>query len=483
MFTVRHVRTAAFALLTSTAVLGGCSSQLDRSPAPLTPRALAGSQLVAENGVAVNGVAINGVAINGVAINGVAVNGVAINGVAINGVAVNGMSTNGLAPGAGSNALATNGLTQAALTAPEFGAWFAADPVYASMVMSYLARCALGPDQTLTYETADASYAWTGNLAVAPVWATGTAIPDGEQQLVSACLAGHVNGLGQHVTISVRGYHASGEIIAMSEGEAAQFPHREACFFGNLFDATGVWNALEPDLLDPTISTPRGCSAEFGEPQDCPPMVKAGMCADVCTVGADGVTWADCVVNGVHYRPVAVFLQDSDVYRCGDGVCQSVTENETTCAADCPAPAPDALDPTADPTAADPTTDPTADPTTTPTTDPTTTPTTDPTTDPTADPTTTPTTDPTTTPTTDPTTTPTTDPTTTPTTDPTTTPTTDPTTTPTTDPTTTPTTDPTTTPTTDPTTTPTDPPPTDPTTPTDPPPTDPTANPDPTVQP
>jgi hypothetical protein len=427
----RHVRAVTSALVAfSAAVLGGCSSPQDHSPAPLEARALVGSQLVAQNGIAVNGIAINGIAINGIAINGIA-----INGIAINGIAINGMSTNGLAPGDGSSGLATNGLTQEALATPEFGAWFASDPAYASMVMSYLARCGLGPDRTLTYDTADASYAWAGNLDLAPTWATGVAIPAEEQQVVSACLTAHVNGLGQHVLLSVRGYHANGDPVVVTAEEAQQFTNREACFFGNLFDATGVWSALEPDLLDPAISTPRGCAAEFGVPQDCPPIVRAGMCADVCTAGADGVTWSDCAVDGVHFKPLQVYLQDSDVYRCGDGVCQPITENETTCPADCTTAAPTPDGTTAD-APATPTTDPSADAgTTTPTTDPTTTPTTDPTTTPTTDPTTTPTTDPTTTPTTDPTTTPTTDPTTTPTTDPTTTPTTDPTTTPTTDPT------------------------------------------------
>jgi hypothetical protein len=149
-----------------------------------------------------------------------------------------------------------------------------------------------------------------------------------------------VNGLGRHVNISVRGYLAGGDPIPVTAAEAAGWRNREACFFGNLFDGTGVWNALEPDLLDPLVSTPRGCAAEFGVAQDCPPMMRAGMCADVCTAGPDGITWADCAVGGVHFRPLAVVLQDSDVYRCGNGLCQSVTEDEMTCPADC-APPPD----------------------------------------------------------------------------------------------------------------------------------------------
>jgi len=316
---VRHASAAGGALLV---LLLGCGGPL--APVePLGPRGLASSSLVAENGIAVNGIAVNGIAVNG--------------------LDAAGSLTNGLAPGTGSNGLAVNGLTQEALAAPEFESWFATAPAYSASVMGYLVRCALGPDRTLAYSYGEASYAWTGNLAVAPIWATGVPIGPAEQELVSACLAAHVNGLGQHVNISVRGYLADGQPIPVTAEEEAGWTNREACFFGNLFDGTGVWNALDPDLLAPSISTPRGCAAEFGAARSCPPMVQAGTCADVCTVGPDGVTWADCAVNGVHYRPLRVFLQDSDVYRCGDGLCQSITENEITCAADC-APPPSTLE-------------------------------------------------------------------------------------------------------------------------------------------
>jgi hypothetical protein len=320
MFT-RHVRMVPAALLAASSLVACGAPQRDRGP--LTPSALVGGAGTRA----------------GIAMNGIAMNGIAMNGIAMNGIAMNGMTTNGLAAGEGSSGLAERGLTQDALASPEFAAWFAQDPTYASMVMRYVARCALGPDQALSFEQDGASWSWTGTLAVAPRWAAGGPIAEAEQQLVSACLAAHVNGLGHHVSLSVRGYLESGETIALAEGEVEGWTHREACFFGNLFDGSGVWNALEPDLLDPAISTPRGCAAEFGVPQSCPPMVRAGMCADVCSRGPDGTTWVDCVVGDVHYRPVEVSLRDADVYRCGDGVCQDVIESAETCPADCmPAP-------------------------------------------------------------------------------------------------------------------------------------------------
>ncbi len=328
MFT-RHARMVLAALAAASSLAGCGAPQGDQGP--LTPRALVGARA-------------------GIAMNGIAMNGIAMNGIAMNGIAMNGMTANGLAPGEGTNGLAERGLTQGALAAPEFAAWFAQDPTYAAMVMRYVARCALGPDQSLSYEQDGASWAWTGTLRVAPRWAAGEAIGAGEQQLVSACLAAHVNGLGQHVSLSVRGYLESGETIALDAGEAEGWTYREACFFGNLFDGTGVWNALEPDLLDPAVSTPRGCAAEFGVAQSCPPMQRAGMCADVCAPGPDGVTWADCVAGGAHFRPVQVFLRAADVYRCGDGVCQELTETAESCPADC-APPPDGGIPSSAPVA------------------------------------------------------------------------------------------------------------------------------------
>ncbi len=283
---------------------------------------------------------------NGIVENGIVENGIVENGIVENGLTATGTLTNGLAPGAGSNGLAVNGLTAAGTSAPEFAAWFETDTAYSDMVMRYVAKCALPEGTSLSYTALGGTvYSWPGALGVAPAWSGGAAIGDAEQQLVSACLAAHVNGEGQHVTISVRGYLESGATIAVTADEDAGWTFREACFFGNLFTHSGVYDGLMPDSLDPLVSTPRGCAAEFGVPGSCPPMVQAGICADLCTLGPDGTTWGDCRVTRpdgavVHFRPVQTFLRAADVYRCGDGVCQSLTENATTCPADCAPPPP-----------------------------------------------------------------------------------------------------------------------------------------------
>ena len=108
---------------------------------------------------------------------------------------------------------------------------------------------------------------------------------------------------------------ADGSAIPVTPEESAGYRFREAAFFGNLFDGSGVFVAPERDVLDPSVSTRRGCAAEFGVPGACGPMAQAGVAADRCTAGADGETYAACTVNGRTFRPVQVFLRESDVSR------------------------------------------------------------------------------------------------------------------------------------------------------------------------
>jgi hypothetical protein len=228
---------------------------------------------------------------------------------------VNGINVNGLAPGAGTNGLAELGLSSAGVSSPAFAAWFARDPAYSDMVMKYLSQCALPAEASLSFSQAGNTYAWSGVFGLAPTWAAGAAIPAAEQELVSACLAAHTNPKGQHVRISVRGYHADGSAIPVTSEESAGYSFREAAFFGNLFDGSGVFVAPERDILDPSVSTPRGCAAELGVPGACGRMAQAGQAAERCTAGADHATYAACTVNGRAFRPVQVFLRDSDVTR------------------------------------------------------------------------------------------------------------------------------------------------------------------------
>jgi len=311
-------RRAAFAAFT-TIVLAACDA-----PAPTPEVALRTDALETSNGIVVNGIVVNGIVVNGIVVNGIVVNG----------IVVNGMLTNGLAAGDGTNGLAANGLVEASFQTPEFQAWFARDVAYSDMVMTYVARCALPASVTLTYTTDGSSHGWSGGLGLAPLWGAGQPIPAAEQELVSACLAAHVNRYGQHVSISVRGVETSGALIATTNPEEAAYSWAEGCFFGNLFDGTGTWSAMDAGSLDPTTSTPRGCVGAFGQPTPCTPMAGAGRCDQICAKDPTGAAWASCAVAGRTFRPVQVKLRAASVFHCGDGVCQ-FTESAETCTLDC----------------------------------------------------------------------------------------------------------------------------------------------------
>jgi len=269
-------------------------------------------------------------------------NGLSANGLSANGLSANGMSANGLS----ANGLTANGLSANGLATADFAAWFVVDPPMGDMIMRYLAKCALPAGQTLTYETGGEVYTWFGVLGLAPGWATGPMSPQ-EQQLVTACLGAHSNKFGLHIALSVRGPLADGaSLIPLDPGEDTAFPRAEGCFFGNLFDGSGIYSGAFLDDWQPAETNPRGCAVEGGLPGDCPPIQNLGSCAAACTAvpGVTPTVWGDCVADGVngvvHYLPLTTYLAPDSVFVCGDGVCQD-TESPydpvtgTGCATDC----------------------------------------------------------------------------------------------------------------------------------------------------
>ncbi|WP_244227094.1 hypothetical protein [Corallococcus aberystwythensis] len=267
---------------------------------------------------------------------------IATNGLSTNGLSTNGLSTNGLS----TNGLSTNGLSTNGLAASSFTAWFNgnASVEYSDMVMRYVVACALPAGQTRvwTHPTTGVTYSWPGRLGLATAWAQGAAATVAEQQRISACLAAHVNKYGVSVPISVRGRDSTGAAIPMASGEAADYPEKEACFFGNLFTGEGVFVGSDRTLKK-AESTPRGCALSAknsGENTGCAPLQHVGSCSSICTRDATHTFWERCVINGVSYQPLTTQLRSQDIYTCGDGVCQ-LTESCGTgktydsCAADC----------------------------------------------------------------------------------------------------------------------------------------------------
>ena len=250
-------------------------------------------------------------------------------------VTANGLSTNGLS---------TNG----------FATWFNQDPVNADAVMSYVVTCAVqaGVARTFTNPVTGITHMWLGALGLATAWADGAPATDLEKEVVSACLAAHANKYGLHVPISVLGPTgaaattppASPPAIPYTSQELATYSETEACYFGNLFDGTGVFAANDQAYLSADKSTPRTCGLASGTAQNCPPITHVGMCATYCQRAFSGSTplpyYESCTYNGRPYRPITARIRPQEIYRCGDGTCQFTERCGTgttalSCRADC----------------------------------------------------------------------------------------------------------------------------------------------------
>lgn len=254
-------------------------------------------------------------------------NGLSLNGLSLNGLSLNGLSLNGLS-------------TQA------FKDWFTAHPTLSDEVMRYVVRCGVGPRETRSFTSpvTGVTYTWTGELGLAPGWAAGNPPTVPEQQVVSACLAAHVNTYGVNVPISVLGLKGDGSPIPIAKDELNIFGESEACFFGNLFTGEGIHAGNDRNSLSTQESTSRRCALSpmlSGTDPACPPVKRVGRCEALsCQMDANSKYYTRCTYNGVVYRPLTTRIRSADLYSCGDGVCQ-VTESCGTgstpdsCQADC----------------------------------------------------------------------------------------------------------------------------------------------------
>ncbi|WP_224249961.1 hypothetical protein [Hyalangium gracile] len=245
--------------------------------------------------------------------NGLSVNGLSVNGLSVNGLSVNGLSVNGL-------------------SATSFQSWFQGAPAQANSVMSYVVLCAAPAGQTFTYTdaTTGQGYSWSGKLGLAPGWASGLPATVAEQQVVSACLAAHVNKYGVHVSISMLGRNGDGQTIPYSSLELSTHARREACLFGNLFTGQGIYVGNDGPALSSTQSSSRACTLADGvnsaRAAECSPLTPVGSCDSYCTLDPSGTFYTSCTYNGVTYQPLTTRLRSQDIYECGDGICQ-VTES------------------------------------------------------------------------------------------------------------------------------------------------------------
>ena len=239
--------------------------------------------------------------------------------------------------------LSVNGLSVNGLGTLTFQNWFEVNPTERKMVMKYIVLCAMPQGQSLTYVSpvTGTPYTWQGMLGLAPNWASGQLPTLDEQQIITACLAVHVNKYGVHIYLSVQGRNAQNVEIATTSSELAAYSEKEACFFGNTFNNEGIFAANDRNFLRPGESSPRACglSAKH-QSTDCPPMVHVGDCKTYCTLNSAKTYYTQCTYNGVTYKPLTTRMRPADVFTCGDGVCQFTEKCGTgnsydNCNADC----------------------------------------------------------------------------------------------------------------------------------------------------
>jgi hypothetical protein len=267
------------------------------------------------------------------------------NGLSPNGISRNGISRNGISR----NGISRNGLSLSSFKTTEFQTWFNEDPATSNEVMTYIVKCAAPAGKSFTWKNpaTGTGYTWSGLLGLAPVWASGKPTTELDEQAVTACLAAHVNKFGMHVEMSVLGKGATGVPIPVEPNELATFSTTEACFFGNLFADEGVFAGIDHPLWDSSYSSARACAFDIfgvGPSADCPPIDNVGYCGFICRRDPDGAYYASCStwVNGAwkSYLPITTRIRSSDIYRCGDGVCQFTEQCGTgtaaaSCQADC----------------------------------------------------------------------------------------------------------------------------------------------------
>ena len=262
---------------------------------------------------------------------------------------------NGLAP----NALLADGLDQVVLTAlasqelSESG--ITLGEVHRT-VLSYIYSCAMPAGSEMELEIAGEPWVFTGQVGLAPEWASG-ACDQACQEWVSACILARTNAFAKPVAISMRGDHPA---LATTPTVRQQYSLREGSYFGNIFAgplqdngfacAGGRGGAI-PELTD------RFC-AVIGD--DCP-IETVGDCnrnefaCDPTFPGCSSYTacsaWdattgypttchserylCNTTPTGATYNRVVTVYIEPPVVDCGNGICEEGETETCPSAPDC----------------------------------------------------------------------------------------------------------------------------------------------------
>ncbi|WP_224248137.1 hypothetical protein [Hyalangium gracile] len=261
-------------------------------------------------------------------------NGLSTNGLSTNGLSTNGLSTNGLS----TNGLSTNGVSTAA-----FATWFQNDRPLNDTLMRYVVLCGVESGQSVTYTDPVTSqvYTWDGLLGLTPGWAGGETATEAEQQVLTACLAAHVNKYGMSVPMSVLGRNAEEEELEYTQEELETYSRTEGCFFGNIFRGEGLYVGRDGSSLPAAESSVRACALMSSAIRsECEPVMYVGACDSVCTRVGTQPYYTSCTLYGRQYLPITTRVGPEVLYVCGDGVCQLSEQcgsgtTRDSCAADC----------------------------------------------------------------------------------------------------------------------------------------------------
>ena len=164
----------------------------------------------------------------------------------INGLStINGLTgTNGLASSNGLSMI--NGLSTINGLASSNGLM---TTVTGRAVVSYIARCALAANDSLTKtDQNNVSYTFAGGLGLCPQWKNGSVQTDAAcQELMSACLMAHVNTAGIQIPIWL---DAATPQIGWGI-DTVNYPFQEGTFFGNMMMTGSLAIAGQPNVSGP----------------------------------------------------------------------------------------------------------------------------------------------------------------------------------------------------------------------------------------
>lgn len=188
-----------------------------------------------------------------------------------------------------------------------------ADTPEGLQVLEYAVTCALSAGELVKVENnAGVLFALEGKLGVDRDWRQARPTTR-DIECTAGCMAAHLNGLGQHIAISVRGSDCG---YQLEPGERV-YNFEEGAFAADselqLRTCTGSsLNQVCGKQAAPTLQA-RQCTR--GHP-GCGQIIDCGRCSDICKKWTPGGGYTDCSCRGVPVTMTTTFLEDGNAYPC-----------------------------------------------------------------------------------------------------------------------------------------------------------------------